>query len=348
MKTTLISLVFLITTSLISFSQTAKDIAKYCLPSTVSLIMEDEYRQPLSLGSGFIISKGLIVTNLHVIEGAKFGHVIVNGSSTKHKIEGYSSIDKQNDLAILSVPTITEKPLALSHAKAEIGEKIYAIGNPKGLSGTISEGIISGIRNLEDTELIQITAPISPGSSGGPVIGNSGMVIGVAVGTLSSGQNLNFAIPSDIVKSLINESMGMPITKLNISKGATAPKSEESQINIEKGLYIRNIEWEIRTSVLDNEPPLVKKLKGFSFKNDLPYRVSQIKVLFIVYDESGVPIDYYQRIYLNCKDCNDANDGIKPYLAKYIDFFPKARAFRCENEDERIEIRILDFKIHDN
>ena len=344
MKTTLLFLTLFLTSSIISFSQTAKDIAKNCLPSTVSLIMEDNFRQPLSLGSGFVVSKGKIVTNLHVIEEAKYGYVIVNGSSTKHKIEGYFSIDKQNDLALLSVPTITEKPLILSDTQAEIGEKIYAIGNPRGLSGTISEGIISGLRNLEGSELIQITAPISPGSSGGPVIGNSGMVIGVAVATLSSGQNLNFAIPSDIVKSLINEGLGMPITKLNISKGATAPKSEESEINIEKGLYMRNIEWgQYR---IDNE--IHKHLKSFSFKNDLPYKVANIVVLYIRYDELGVPLDYFQTKYLTCEvrytKCK--KNGIKPYLAKYIGSPGSQYATRYDDaKNERIEIRILDFDI---
>ena len=343
MKTTLLFLSVFLTSSLISFSQTAKDIAKNCLPSTVSLIMEDNFRQPLSLGSGFIVSKGKIVTNLHVIEEAKYGYVIVNGSSTKHKIEGYFSIDKQNDLALLSVPTITEKPLSLSDVQAEIGEKIYAIGNPKGLSGTISEGIISGLRNLEGAELIQITAPISPGSSGGPVIGNSGMVIGVAVGALSSGQNLNFAIPSDLVQSLIKESMGMSVTKLNISKGTTAPKSEESEINIEKGLYMRNIEWSQSTYYNVNHAVLA----GFSFKNDLPYKVANIVVLYIRYDALGVPLDYFQTKYCECYgDCGDMNDGIKPYLAKYIDSPGRKNAMRyVKSKNERIEIRILDFDI---
>ena len=107
--------------------QSAKEIAKNCLPSTVSLVMEDNFKQPVSLGSGFIIENGKIVTNLHVIEGAKYGYVFVNGSSTKHKIQGYYSIDKQNDLAILSVPTISGKSLPLVSNNPEVGEKIYAI-----------------------------------------------------------------------------------------------------------------------------------------------------------------------------------------------------------------------------
>jgi S1-C subfamily serine protease len=225
---TLVAILLIFNTLL---GQSAKEIATICLPSTVSLVMEDNFKQPVSLGSGFIIENGKIVTNLHVIEGAKYGYVFVNGSTTKHKIQGYHSIDKQNDLAILSVPTISGKSLSLVSINPDIGEKIYAIGNPKGLSGTISEGIVSGIRNIENKELVQITAPISPGSSGGPVINNAGQVIGVAVGTLTSGQNLNFAIPSSILKSLIAKESNS-ITSLNIIKGAAEPKTEKTEVDI--------------------------------------------------------------------------------------------------------------------
>lgn len=154
-------LIILTIIPLLTFSQSAKEIAKNCLPSTVSLVMEDKTKQPISLGSGFILENGKVVTNLHVIEGAKYGYVLENGSSKKHSIKGYFQIDKINDLAILSVPTLTAQPIAISNIeKPEVGEKIYAIGNPKGLSGTISEGIVSGIRSLENKSLIQITAPI--------------------------------------------------------------------------------------------------------------------------------------------------------------------------------------------
>lgn len=329
--------------------QSAKEIAKNCLPSTVSLVMEDNFKQPISLGSGFIVETGKIATNLHVIEGAKYGYVLVNGSSTKHKIEGYFSIDEQNDLAILSVPTITGKSLPLASSKPEIGEKVYAIGNPKGLSGTISEGIISGIRNLENAELIQITAPISPGSSGGPVIGNSGQIIGVAVGTLASGQNLNFAIPSTLLKSLIDKG-GNTITPLNISKGTIAPKTEKSEIDIKEGVSIRNIKFKTGVWSSTGVESHHKLLQSFSFKNDLPYQVSDISVLFIVFDKYGIPLDYREEVYLKSYSYSSSNSSIKPFLAKTINIDDNTsyRAFRLENNYEKIEVRILDFKISEN
>ena len=313
----------------LTFSQSAKEIAKNCLPSTVSLVMEDKTKQPISLGSGFVLENGKVVTNLHVIEGAKYGYVLENGSSKKHSIKGYFQIDKINDLAILSVPTLTAQPLAISNIeKSEIGEKIYAIGNPKGLSGTISEGIVSGIRSLENKSLIQITAPISPGSSGGPVINNKGEVIGVAVGTLTSGQNLNFAIPVSLLITLSNKGTSS-ITSLNISKGVTKPKTSKDEVNVKDGLTIRNLSWGCSHSFSYN----------FSIKNNLPVTIRDVRVLVLVYDLTGVVVNYSEDTYFRY-------DGIKPFLAKTIDCQHTTFMDSYKN-GYKIKVRILDFKIQD-
>jgi hypothetical protein len=336
MKKTLLFLVFLFLINSPLFGQSAVDIAKNWLPSTVSLVMEDNFKQPLSLGSGFIIGNGKVVTNLHVIEGAKFGSVFISGSSTKHKIEGYFSIDKQNDLAILSVPTLTGKPIQLASLNPEVGEKVYAIGNPKGLSGTISEGIVSGIRDLENKKLIQITAPISPGSSGGPVLNNKGEVIGVAVGTLASGQNLNFAIPSSMVNSLIQKNQ-VTLTALNIPKGSTAPKTEAKEIDIKSGVVVRDLKYEVFDGY--------KRLKSISILNLLPNNVASIKLLFIIFDKTGVPIHYEENEFF--KYHYSYERGINPFLAKKIDL--NYREYDWQRHEitlgDRVEIRVLDFRI---
>jgi len=90
--------------------------------------------------------------------------------------------------------------------QVEIGDEVYAIGNPEGLEATLSQGIISGIRQLGGNRYFQISAPISHGSSGGTILDKSGEVIAVAVGVLGSGQNLNFAIPISEVAALIKHS----------------------------------------------------------------------------------------------------------------------------------------------
>ena len=117
-----------------------------------------------------------------------------------------------NDLAILKVAAYGIKPLSLGDSDAvRVGETVYVAGNPKGLEGTLSNGIISSLRDKDTKGRLQMTAPISPGSSGGPVLNRKGEVIGVSFMTLQGGQNLNFAIPSKYLKKLITRS-GTPRT----------------------------------------------------------------------------------------------------------------------------------------
>jgi len=86
-----------------------------------------------------------------------------------------------------------------------VGDEVFVVGNPYGLEGTLSQGIMSGLRSVGPDSLLQITAPISPGSSGGQVLNSQGEVIGVAVATLTDGQNLNFAIPVSYLKAFLTE-----------------------------------------------------------------------------------------------------------------------------------------------
>lgn len=322
------------------FPQNAREIAKKCIASTVSLVMEDNFKQPLSLGSGFIIDNGKVITNLHVIEDAKYGYVTISGETKKHKIEGYLVADKINDLALLSVPTLVGTSIEINGNNPEIGEKIYAIGNPKGLSGTISEGIISGIRTFDNEELIQITAPISPGSSGGPVINNKGKLIGVSVGTLESGQNLNFAIPTKYVTTII-EKDNSQITKLDI-KSTIKKSTNNLDKGIKEGLKVTNLEWQHIESSSSMPFKKYNYLNGFSIQNNLEYTISDVKLLIIMYDITGRPVDYAEYKPL-------IYDGeIAPFLSKYIDIkrsFGSSKRCLVKKYGEKIKIRVLDFKI---
>ena len=168
--------------------------------------MEDANGQPLSLGSGFFLEEDQIATNLHVVEGATRGYAKLVGKETKFNIEGYTAIDEKRDLIILKVTAFGTQAISLGNSDfAQVGETVYAVGNPRGLEGTFSQGIISSIRPVGTDKLIQITAPLSPGSSGGPVLNHRGEVIGVSVLTIRDGQNLNFAIPSNYLKTLLTK-----------------------------------------------------------------------------------------------------------------------------------------------
>ena len=196
----------------------AEDIPKFAedaLAATVYLEMTDAQVLPISYGSGFFVSREHIVTNYHVIAGAAHGTAKIVGKRRTYLIQGIIAIDVDNDLALLQVTIPDVKPLRLGDSnKVRIGDQVYVAGSPKGLEGTFSDGIISRISRWEGKEHLQMTAPISPGSSGGPVLNNKGKVIGVAFMTIEGGQNLNFAIPSKYVKALLStKGTGTPLAQ---------------------------------------------------------------------------------------------------------------------------------------
>ena len=188
-------------------AQTAPEIAEKALAATVYLEMQDSKGVPLGFGSGFFVGDNLIATNYHVIEGAARGSAKLVGQFSTYTIEGVTATDQTNDLALLKVTMSGINPLPLGNSSdVKIGETVYVAGNPKGLEGTFSNGIISSRRDPYAKERLQMTAPISPGSSGGPVLNSKGEVIGVSFMTLVGGQNLNFAIPSRYLTELLTES----------------------------------------------------------------------------------------------------------------------------------------------
>lgn len=190
-------------------AQDARLVAKHIFPSIVMLEMRDDKNHPISLGSGFFVRPDIVVTNYHVIEGASDGFAKIVGKTSIYRIEAVVGIDEAKDLVLLKLTGANGKPLVLADvSKIEVGQEVFALGNPKGLEGTISPGIISGstLRQVSNEDLIQITAPISPGSSGGPVVNRRGEVLGVAVLSIKGGQNLNFAIPSSYLAILLAKS----------------------------------------------------------------------------------------------------------------------------------------------
>ena len=200
----------------------AEDIAEKALAATVYLEMKDKNGKTLGIGSGFFVKPNLIATNYHVIEGAAKGTAKLVGKYTTYNIEGVTATDKTNDLVLLKVTAYGIKPLSLGDSDAvRIGATVYVAGNPKGLEGTFSDGIISSRRDKDTKERLQMTAPISPGSSGGPVLNRKGEVIGVSFMTLKGGQNLNFAIPSKYLKALLTRSgPSRPLGQNNVSISA--------------------------------------------------------------------------------------------------------------------------------
>jgi len=150
----------------------------------------------LGMGTGFVVSSdGLFVTNYHVIEEADRLVVSLLDGGRYDQVQVVAT-DPASDLALMRMPAAGLRPLKMgSDTRMEVGDKVYVMGNPLGMSGTFSDGMVSGKRPLEGVAMLQISAPISPGSSGGPVMNERGEVIGVATMMVMGGQNLNMAVP---------------------------------------------------------------------------------------------------------------------------------------------------------
>jgi tetratricopeptide (TPR) repeat protein len=198
----LASLLMLIVVFNASGQQTDSASAIYAKTSNsvLLLLVKNENGETIAQGSGFVVESGKIITNKHV---ASAGRVFIDlgVASLPTAVE---RLDEFNDLALLTtnVP-LSAKPLTITGTVPAVGTNVYAIGNPAGLERTMSSGIVAAVRTLDGRQLIQITAPISPGSSGGPVFNGKGEVIGIAVGMMDKGQNLNFAVPVALAQSLM-------------------------------------------------------------------------------------------------------------------------------------------------
>lgn len=172
--------------------------------AVVVVVTYDQKGKPISQGSGFIVrADGAIVTNYHVISNAK--NIKIKAGAKVLDVEGLLHIDKENDLVLLKVKGSNLPKVKIGAIeKVSIGEKVYVISSPEGFENTISDGILSGIREVDSNrKILQITAPISKGSSGGPVFNKNGEVIGIVTFLIETAQSLNFAMPVNLIKDKI-------------------------------------------------------------------------------------------------------------------------------------------------
>ncbi len=180
------------------------ELVRRIKPSAVAIETFDSRGEKLSRGSGFFVEVDRIVTNRHVLEGAHRAE-IHSSTGTVYPVKGVLAVDAEGDIALLKidVPVNPIKPLPLDKTSPQEGESVVVIGNPLGLEGSVTNGIVSAVRDIPTFgRIIQITAPISSGSSGSPVVNMQGQVIGIATLQITGGQSVNFAIPSERISQL--------------------------------------------------------------------------------------------------------------------------------------------------
>src|SRR4030095_10089408 len=185
---------------------TLPELVKRVKPTVVAIATFDAAGEPLMTGSGFFLSAGQVVTNVHVIRGAARAEIkTLDGKGKIYPVKGTLSVDEEGDLALLSVEMPLER-VRVSELTSELpdeGETIFVIGNPLKLEGSVTNGIVSAVREVPNSyRIIQITAPISHGNSGSPVFNLKGQVLGVVTVKVTNGQNINLAVAAARVNQL--------------------------------------------------------------------------------------------------------------------------------------------------
>lgn len=163
-------------------------------------------------GSGIVVASGLVVTNRHVVESATEVVVRRGTQSVDVPLENIV-VHPKMDVALLRAPAFTGQGITMrAMDQLNIGEPVYALGAPAGLELTLSEGIISALRSVGTEQLVQTTAPISPGSSGGGLFDREARLVGITVGKRLDAESANFALPSDAIELLVAKGEGVPLT----------------------------------------------------------------------------------------------------------------------------------------
>jgi Flp pilus assembly protein TadD len=176
------------------------DLVRRVKPSVVSVTTYDAKGEALISGSGFFLRPGQVLTNLHVVRGAQRAEIkTLDGKGRFYAVTGLLGTDEEADLALLSVNVPIERshPVTLGTALPDEGERVFVIGNPLRLEGSVSDGIVSAIRDVPNLgKIIQVTVPISHGNSGSPLFNMKGQVVGIVTVKVTNGQNINLALSS--------------------------------------------------------------------------------------------------------------------------------------------------------
>lgn len=225
--------------------RTPAEIAARSTPSVVSVRTEQ------SLGTGFVVSPdGLIATNLHVIAGNSEITVTLSDHREFQVVEIWNG-DRQRDLVIMRIQAKKLPVIPLGNSdEMHPGDAVVAIGHPLGLEDTVSNGLVSAVRKLDKSlTVLQISAPIAPGSSGGPIFNDHGEVIGVATAIMLGGQNINFGVPVSYLKELLKRPAAV---NLEAFAAATAERNAPGDNNNKRNvpaLSIRILEGCSRSNI---------------------------------------------------------------------------------------------------
>jgi S1-C subfamily serine protease len=225
--------------NLFSSEKSIQELNKLVSPAVVEIANGDYNGDIRGYGSGFIVREnGVIVTNFHVIDGAHYLGVKIHNKDI-HVVTGIIDINPDIDFAIIKIDAKNLPVVNLGNSQeVEVGSKIVAIGSPEGLTNTISDGIISGKRQMGNHSRFQITAPIAPGSSGGVLLNMYGEGIGITTSGMGTG-NLNFAIPIHHLRKLSRDDQSIRYSMERFARlyGVKPPAGPTTSRNPKQNTY---------------------------------------------------------------------------------------------------------------
>ena len=274
-----------------STTLTPAQIADRGLPAIVTM------RTGQSLGTGFVVrADGWIATNLHVVVGGPRVKVTFRDGRELEVVEVLAA-SADHDLALVRVEAKGLPTLALGDSdKMRPGDPIVAIGNPLGLEDTVSNGLVSARRKLEHGfEVLQVSAPIAPGSSGGPLFNEHGEVVGIATAVMQGGQNLAFGVPIRYLAAMIAQPEPMPFSQfaelIAQIKSANAPKPRRS---------VPHFALAILDGCSQDAQKLVVKMLGDAIEAGAPlYNAGKADACYHVYD--GAASDLLRKLPTSCR-----------------------------------------------
>ncbi|MDX6611966.1 MAG: serine protease Do [Blastocatellia bacterium] len=196
-----------VVTTVANAQESLPELVRQVKPAVVSVTTYDAKDDSLISGSGFFIRPGQVMTNLHVVRGAVRAEIkTLEGKGRSYAVSGLLAVDEEADLALLSIDLPLEKSRVaiMGTSLPEEGEKVFAIGNPLRLEGSVSDGIVSAVRDVPNLgNIIQVTVPISHGNSGSPLFNMKGQVVGIVTVKVTNGQNINLALSSARIVTLL-------------------------------------------------------------------------------------------------------------------------------------------------
>jgi hypothetical protein len=274
---------------------TPAEIAERATPSIVSIRTED------GLGTGFVVREdGWIATNLHVIFGAGERAVVTFTDKREFPVVEVLAANPAHDVALLRIDAKGLPTLPLGHSSGvRPGDPIVAIGHPLGLEDTVSNGLISAVRTIEDgTVMLQISAPIAPGSSGGPIFNDRGEVVGIATAIIVDprigAQNLNFGVPIDDLKPLMLAPQ--PITMREFA--ALAAQHQQKLPPVRRAVPHHPLS--VLAGCSDDAQKLIKDTIGDAITVGAPlYNQGNFPACFHIYE--GAAIDLERKLPATCR-----------------------------------------------